>query len=143
MDRYASAALALLGIWLAYQASQLPLRDLTAGPGPGFLPLIIGLAMAVLGGIGFLRPEIERIETPHLGRILIILASLIGYALLLEPLGYVATTLLMLGFLLWVLGEHRRELLMALAAVVTFGSYYVFRILLQVPLPPDPFDLWR
>jgi hypothetical protein len=50
---------------------------------------------------------------------------------------------LLLGFLLLAFAERRRWWQPVAAVVVSFATYYVFRILLQVPLPTDPLDLVR
>ena len=144
MDRIGAVLLFAFGAFMAYQANRLPMRDVMTGAmGPGFLPLVLGVGIAALAAVSFLRPEVERIAMPHVGRILLLLLALIGYAVGLDRLGYVVTTFAMLAIMFVALAERGRAWLVALAAVVTVGSYYVFRILLQVPLPPDPLDLWR
>ena len=143
MDRIGAVMLILFGAFWVWQASRLSARSADAGPGPGVLPTALGVIIIVLALISFFRPEVERIALPHLGRIAVILASLIGYALLLEPLGYVASTALLLAFLFIAFAEQRKLWQPVAAVALSFGTYYVFRILLSVPLPPDPLDLVR
>ena len=143
MDRVGAVLLMVFGAFWIWQASRLSARTGDAGPGPAVLPTALGVMIVVLAVISFLRPEVGRIELPHFGRIAVILVSLIGYAIILEPLGYVVSTALLLGFLLVAFAERRRWWQPISAVAVSFATYYAFRILLAVPLPPDPLDLLR
>jgi putative tricarboxylic transport membrane protein len=143
MDRIGAVLLMVFGGFWIWQASRLAISSPEGGPGPGLLPTAMGVSVLVLAALNFLRPEVEQIALPHVGRIALILVSLIGYALLLEELGYVIATALLLGFLLLAFAERRRWWQPVAAVVVSFATYYVFRILLQVPLPTDPLDLVR
>jgi putative tricarboxylic transport membrane protein len=143
MDRIGAVLLMVFGGFWIWQAGRLAISSPEGGPGPGLLPTAMGISVVVLAALSFLRPEVERIALPHVGRIALILVSLIGYALLLEELGYLIATALLLGFLLLAFAERRRWWQPVAAVVVSFATYYVFRILLQVPLPTDPLDLVR
>jgi putative tricarboxylic transport membrane protein len=143
MDRIGAGALLLFGGFWVWQAGRLSLSTPDGAPGPGLLPTALGVMILALAATSFLRPEIGRIELPYFRRIAVILASLIGYALLLEPLGYVAATTVLLAFLLVAFAERRRWWQPMSALAVSLGTYFVFRILLSVPLPPDPLDLLR
>lgn len=135
--------LLVFGTFWIWQAGRLPFSSPEGGPGPGLLPTVLGVILVTLAATSFLRPEVGRIELPYFRRIAMILGALIGYALLLEPLGYVVTTTLVLGFLLVAFADRRSVWQPISAFAVSFGTYYVFRILLSVPLPPDPLDLVR
>jgi len=78
-----------------------------ANPGPGFLPLSVGIIMFLLSLILFIQSFLRREEGGRAvlvkgatARVLLILASLIVYGLLLESLGFILTTFLLMGFLL-------------------------------------------
>ena len=142
MDRIGAVAMLVFGLFWIWIASGLGLtRD--RGPGPGFFPLALGIIVATLAAINILRPEVDRIELPQLRRILLILGALVAYAILLEPLGYVLATALLLAFLFAALAERRHWWQPVSALAVSFATYYVFRLILSVPLPPDPLDLVR
>jgi len=142
MDRIGAVAMLVFGLFWMWVASGLGLtRD--GGPGPGFFPTVLGLIVAILAAINIVRPEVDRIELPQLRRILLILGALVAYAILLEPLGYVVTTALLLVFLFGALSERRHWWQPVSALAVSFATYYVFRLILSVPLPPDPLDLVR
>jgi len=143
MDRIGAVMLLAFGGFWVWQASRFSARGADAGPGPGVLPTALGVGIMVLAAISFFRPEVERVALPQIGRIGVILGSLIGYALLLEPLGYLASTTLLLAFLFIAFAERRRLWQPLAAVAMSFGTYYIFRILLSVPLPPDPLHLLR
>ena len=82
-----------------------------------------------------------RIALPQIGRILVILGALIGYALLLDPLGYVIATALLLGVLLMAFAEKKHWWQPVAAIAIALGTYAIFRLMLGVPLPPDPLEL--
>ncbi len=143
MDRIGAVGMAAFGGFWVWQAWRLAYRTPDGAPGPGLLPTAMGVLIVAMAALSFLRPEIDRIELPYFRRIAVILASLIAYALLLEPAGYVAATTLLLGLLLLGFADRRRWWQPVAALGVSLMTYYVFRILLSVPLPPDPLDLVR
>ena len=67
-------------------------------------------------------------------RVVLTLAAIVGYTLLLESLGYILATLLLLGSLL-VLLRQRVVVTVAVAVVGAVGTYTLFHTWLKVPLP--------
>lgn len=67
-------------------------------------------------------------------RVALTLAAIVGYTLLLEPLGYILATLLLLGSLL-VLLRQSVVVTVAVAVVGAVGTYALFHSWLKVPLP--------
>jgi putative tricarboxylic transport membrane protein len=115
------------------------------GPGPGFFPLWLGVAMGGLSfawlvqGVG--RPE--RAKAPAflpqragLVRILSILAALAAVSGLMNLLGFQLTMFLFLVFLLMVLGRQALWLTLVVALFGSIGVYHLFGAYLDVPLPP-------
>src|ERR1044071_7060049 len=100
MDRIGAVIMMVFGAFWVVVGSSYAMQSRDGGPGPGVLPVALGVIIIVLAVISFLRPEVRRIELPNIRRILIILAALIMYAVLLEPLGYVLATTLLLALLL-------------------------------------------
>jgi putative tricarboxylic transport membrane protein len=143
MDRIGAVAMLLFGLVWVWIGSGYAMQSRDGGPGAGVLPTALGAIIAVLALISFFRPEVDRIELPNIRRILVILATLAGYALLLNPLGYLISTALLLGVLLMAFAERRHWWQPAAAIAVSFGTYAIFRLMLSVPLPPDPFELVR
>jgi putative tricarboxylic transport membrane protein len=115
----------------------------TARPGAGFFPLAIGAFGAVMALVwtvaAFRRAPVVAAEEPGIsgdarGRVVTTAAALIGFCVLLPWLGYPVVALVFVTLLLRWLGAGWR------AAVVTgvtsaAVSYYLFGVLLDVPLP--------
>ena len=81
----------------------------------------------------------DKISVPF-GKIGAVIASLIGYGVLLEVLGSLVTFFLLLWGLFWM-GHPRKWILVSgLSAFVAALSYLLFVIILQVPFPTG---IWR
>lgn len=109
-------------------------------PGAGFWPLAIAVVMLGLGAILVLKPNPNPDSESDDGdsrwsKFGISLATLVFYIALLEPLGYLLTTALMLLAQLRLVESRswRSSLLIAILAAVI--SLVVFKVLLRVQLP--------
>jgi len=114
-------------------------------PGPGFVALFVGLFLAAASlvmGLSAFRPEEGKPSDPLAGfrdiywfRLAYTVALLFCYALVVNALGYiVATFLLMWG--LFSGGEKKRWAFGLLASVITTAaSYLVFETCLRCQLP--------
>jgi len=138
IDRIVGIGAIVLGIALAFLSWRLDLGDWRM-PGPGAWPFFLGVALASIGGWLFFRPQPpvgkSFFSTPRWGRLAIGVGTLFGYVLILEPLGYIlATAIVLFVQLHWV--EDRRwstsVLTAVLAAVI---SFWVFGVWLKVLLP--------
>jgi len=115
-------------------------------PGPGFLPFVTGLILVALsvtllgarllkrkdraGSIGEPMPRAQALR-----RILKALGALCLYVLILEPLGFLLTTFLFMVLALRL--EPRRWTFILPAAIgATAFFFFLFKVLLRVPLPP-------
>ena len=138
----AIAGLAVAGA-AVYESSKLPFGSVRS-PGPGFLPWWAGLTLGFLALLLLVQALISRArEGPgeERGRILKVAGLLVvlgAYALLLEPLGYPLCTFLLVLFMLRVVDPYRWTTALSVAAIAALGSYIVFALWLQVPLPPGP-----
>jgi putative tricarboxylic transport membrane protein len=143
LDRIGAVVMMLFGAFWVVVGSGYSMQSRDGGPGPGVMPVALGVGVAILAAISFLRPEVRRIELPNLRRILIILAALVVYAVLLDPLGYVIATTLLLALLLIGFADRRHWWQPTAALAISVSTYAIFRLLLSVPLPPDPLELVR
>lgn len=120
------------------------------GPGPGFFPLWLCGLLAVLSVAVLVQASVTAPE-PLPGdffttrgnylRIAAVVLALVAMAFLMRPLGF---RLAMLGFflvMLPLLGRRNPLEIVLLAAVGSFGTYYVFGSLLGLALPVGPFDI--
>jgi len=136
-------ALAVLVASGVYLANALPLPQGTAArPGPGFFPLavgVFGIAVALVWVVNALRRAPASAgdagsATEGRGRVSITAGLLVAYCLLLPWTGFPVAAFLFTGLLLRALGARwTAALAMALGCAV--ASYYVFAVLLGVPLP--------
>lgn len=119
------------------------------GPGPGYFPFWLGIVLALLSIAWFLdvslRPAgpIEPGFVPGrdgIVRLSLILASLIVYVLVLDPVGFRLAMLAFLLFLLLTIGHQRAWVTMIISIGGSFGAYYVFHQWLSVHLPRAGLD---
>ena len=114
-------------------------------PGPGLLPLGYGTLLFLLAGIfvfktGFKGGRLgESASAPWAAlkwrRVACTLAGLLVYALLLDRLGYLVCTGVLLVFLFWGKGTRRRSMAILGGWSISIVSYIAFRIFLKVQLP--------
>lgn len=118
----------------------------TGGVGPGLFPAIMGIGLAVsLLAMGLRKILMAKQAgqppnsqpSPRLiwGKPAIALLATVIYALLMINIGYVASTLLYLVFLMAFLGERSPARMAVSSVVVVALIVLVFKTLLDVPLP--------
>lgn len=138
---------------MVYSALQLPLGDPRRAfnlPGPGWFPLVLGGALAVLGVLLLVKAALERrraadTASPQLavGRAGFwidrktgsVVASLVAYAVLFEPLGFLLATLLFLALVIGGFSSYTWRTSLAVAAGVSLGAWLVFDVWLRAQLP--------
>jgi putative tricarboxylic transport membrane protein len=129
----------LAGVALLYflQARSFRTGFLADPIGPRAFPFGIG-ALAFLVGVGiFFAKPLEReapLEAPAFLRILVLTVSLLGYALLLEPLGFVLSTTLVTAALVLLFKGRPLEAI-AFGFLLGLALYYLFAHPLSLPLP--------
>jgi putative tricarboxylic transport membrane protein len=136
--RIAALVLLVFAAGFLWEASRYPFGSL-GSPGPGFLPVTLGTAFAVLSLVLLIRPgrPPEGVLPPDRAAAVRIVASVVAIALaivLLDRLGFLVTgTLLMLALLLFL--DRRPVRAVVLAPVSVVLVYAVFKVWLRVPLP--------
>lgn len=121
-------------------------------PGPGFLPFVASLVLGVLslvvllqaayrdGGKGGVKET--RSDRGNWEKIVYTLAALLLYVFLLEKLGFLFCTLVLLGFLLLVIEKQRWSVVIAAAFLATISSYILFQVWLKIQLPPGTLGIY-
>lgn len=161
----AAVAQLLLGAITAVLSLQLPLGTFRL-PGSGLFPLALGLLLAVLSAIQIARLLLARraaaaalpaVQQPAAvvppaaqppvarkpaadgatRRVALFMAVVAASVALLQPLGYVISSLLLMLGLLWVLGVRWRVAL-PVAALSAAGAHVLFVTWLKIPMPPGP-----
>jgi putative tricarboxylic transport membrane protein len=112
-------------------------------PGPGLFPLVTGGVLAVFSVLILLeaRKKAEGLIpfwTPGADIKAIFLSFLVIliYALLLERLGFLASTLVFFLLISRFVSGHRWATAVLFAVVASVATYSVFKFLLRSPLPP-------
>lgn len=148
LDRWLGPCLALLAlVWLALVYAYIPAAGGEGEPGPRAFPVLLGALLFVLGvliTVSALRGRppgsaLERIEAAT-GREAFVTAAtfalLMAYAFLLEKLGFVlATPIVVLVAMRGILRVPRWGVSLATASGITFACWFVFVRLLETPLP--------
>ncbi len=136
----------VIGVFLCIASIELRLGDLR-NPGPGFMPFIAGVFFAVFGIILRLqaspkeidkkgRSPIEKIRSAWNRKELVFtLLALLGYILLLTPLGFIFTTFLFLFFLFKTMEPKRWFLPLISSLSLTIFTYLIFTIWLKCQFP--------
>ena len=132
----------ILAIFIAFGAISLKYYT-QLGPGPGFFSLWLSFFLAIvslsMGIASWVKPPEKKIDTflperEGLIKIGAVILSLIFTIVMLEPLGFRLTMVIIYIFLLWMLGQRGiSTLIIALAG--SFGVYQIFVDFLSVPLP--------
>jgi putative tricarboxylic transport membrane protein len=124
--------LSILALWESLRAGLGTLKE----PGSGFLSFCAGVALAIFSLVLICRGwgNREKLD-PHSRRVLLAMFTLFVYSLVLEILGFLIATFLLVAILLQI-GESRRWWIqLGMSALITFLVYLVFGILLHVYFP--------
>ena len=148
----AAIAWFVFGAVTAALSLQYPLGTLRA-PGSGFFPLVLGLMLMGLAAAHAVKLRLERPKTeiapeaaPEAAsgrrdeaarRVLLFVAVMALSTVLLQPIGYVAVSFLLMLGLLKVLGV-RWNAAALIAAGAAVASHFLFVRWLHIPMPPGP-----
>jgi putative tricarboxylic transport membrane protein len=142
-SRIALAFLLLaLGAYFNRTAKGLGYSDF-GSPGPGFFPYWIGIGLviaAVIWGLIELRNPIDSQIEQDLDpagkiRVLRILLAMMALTALYEPLGYNLSIFAFMLILSSTMAKGSMKVNIAVALTLSFGVYWTFENLLDVPLP--------
>lgn len=134
----------ILGLFVCVLAGQVHFGSFRE-PGPGFVAFFSGL---LIGGIGLVmlltavRPTPLQCNPPGTAfprknwrQLFFTMALLCGYALLLDRLGYIISTLSMMWAFFYVSGRRRWIASLLMSSAVVASTYLVFDVWLRCQLP--------
>jgi hypothetical protein len=133
----------LFGALTAGLSLQLPMGTARL-PGTGLFPLALGVALMGLAAVQFAREYRARPAEPAplspeaaaaTRRVLLFMAAVAASTALLLPLGYVASSFLLMLALLAVFGLRRWGVAIAIAAGSAAASWVIFVRWLNIPMP--------
>jgi len=136
-----------LAAWTLVDSARYGIGSLTA-PGPGLFPFLLAGILCVvclalllqqvmrpgLAARSDAPPPLDNRRKPFW----LVAALLFGYALLLEPLGFVLSSFVCMSVLFKAGNTWRWPAAVAAAAATVAIAYVVFVVLLNVPLPRGP-----
>ena len=136
------AVLLALAAYIFLAAGALPFGTLRV-PQTAFFPKTLALLLAALGLILLAQTlagnvavrSAAKIDTRGWFRVGATLAAMVGFALVIEPLGYLTTTFLLMAVLLRAIEAQSWSKVIGIALATSLISYAVFAWLLGVPLP--------
>jgi len=141
----------IFSTFVSYESYKLGLGTLHQ-PGPGFLFFWTSIVTAILSVIvvviSLRRRPPEEAQQPSFGKknvtkIVLVLISLLLYALLMEWLGFLIVTLVFFIFLLVAVEKKRWSFAVLVSLIVTAVSYLVFEKALQSQLPKGLLEFLR
>lgn len=145
-DMIASIVLIAFSAMIITQALSMKIM-VQFGPGPGLFPLIIGIVIGVLS-LSLLFESINP-KTPdkpskfqNKAGILVALkmfAGLIAYVLLINTLGYLIMTFLLVLYTMMVVEKCKIKTSLITAFSITLIMFLIFQVGLKVTLPESPF----
>ena len=138
----AAAALAGFAGYILFESTRLRIGSFRV-PQTGFFPRVLGFLLVLLTLIELLRALRQtesanapgKIASEGWFRIGAILATMIGFALVLERLGFLLATFILMVLLLRAIEAPRWPKVLIVALVTSLLSYGLFAWLLGVPLP--------
>jgi putative tricarboxylic transport membrane protein len=148
-DRICSVIFFVLAGVLIWQSLLIPVGRF-GKPGPGFLPLMIGVMLALLSALlwieaGLRKPSQARVAF-FVGEgkwpsVLLTVSLLLAYALLIEFLGFILCSLLLLLLLFRFVGRQKWWLVLTETVLVTLAAHVIFKVGLKVQLPGGLFRI--
>ncbi len=137
----------LFSVFVAQQSLELKYYT-TLGPGPGFFPFWLSVIMMVLAGFMFYHATFGRSDpmpadfwatrTGYL-KALAVIVSIIFVVWAMDNLGFRLVMAIFFVFLLLTLGRQKGitgwVTIVAVTAVGSWGAFWLFNDMLQVPLP--------
>jgi putative tricarboxylic transport membrane protein len=144
--RLAGLALLAGSVAVLVAVTAIPGRGGYAASGPRFVPLVVALGLFVLSALflarTFVRPDVDLAErsaaeddATHWATPVLLVAGLVAYALLLEPLGYPVATLIFFVLAARLLGSRSMLRDAVIGLLLGFGLFTAFTQYLGVALP--------
>ena len=133
-----------LGIFICIGSLKLSVGSFQS-PGPGLLPFICGALLGILSLIVYLQTRRSRSakesEKPfwknknRVWKVLLTFIVLLTYAIVMESLGFLISTTILIAFLLWAIEPQRWYIVIFGSLLTSLAAYTLFELLLKLPLP--------
>ncbi len=142
LDRWSSLVWAALAVGIVMESLRLNLGQ-WGQPGPGLHPFLTGLVMGILSLVVFIQSFLNNgtkerkgwWKGVRWGKVLFMISALIVYTFLMDVLGFVIATFLLVAALLKIIEPQGWAISLGGGAVMAVALYVVFAVWLQVYLP--------
>jgi putative tricarboxylic transport membrane protein len=130
-------------LFIGFESRKYPLGTID-NPGPGFLPLLLGIAMAVMAVALTVRvwkngtAKVHRPFWPEKGglsKVSLAFATILLFTALLEITGYMINLFFLFLILLRPIGRQKRSWSIAISLGAVLVAYLLFDKWLMIPLP--------
>jgi putative tricarboxylic transport membrane protein len=132
----------VLSFYLSVESYRLGMSTVNR-PGTGFFPFVAAAGIGLIAVFRLISTIRRRLPDNHsepgmageARLVLYVIAGMIAYVLLLDPLGFFLCTLLLIAFYLRVIAARRWLVTLGFAAAVALTSHFFFDMLLKADLP--------
>ena len=148
-DRAGAFLCFMVAAFVIWQSASIP-KGSIGQPGPGFMPFWVAVILSLLSAFlwieaGLRKPspaEVRFLSGEGLWRsVALTVAALLGYAFLVENLGFLICTFILLCFLFRVIGNQKLWVVLTGSSIVTVVTHLLFRVALKVQLPVGLFRI--
>jgi putative tricarboxylic transport membrane protein len=142
----------LIGLSMCIGSFKLSLGEIH-NPGPGFMPFLTGAVLALLGLVLILLAIVRKLRREEGGegkeiffvrenrkRFLISTATLLGYTVLFEPIGYLLSTFIFFYIMIKLMTPKGWLMPLVLSGSATILGYLVFTVWLKAQFPKGILD---
>lgn len=141
-----------LGVFVIVETAAIPIPLASSNVGPRFMPYFAGGLLTVAAAFAIMEilrgksaaPEESELVDPtrrvHWGRISLLLGTIIGFAVLLDIVGYLIAAPLAFFGLLVTFGARRWWVMALVSVALPTGVFLLFTQVLGIYLPLGPFD---
>jgi putative tricarboxylic transport membrane protein len=141
LDVYSSVFWLVFSIYIAVESYRLGLGKWD-DPGPGYFPFGAALLFGCMAFVVFVRSlnigPVSKTDTGQRYRwqnVILVLIAMVLYTLLLNSIGFVLCTFLIVVFFVKVVALRRWTSSIMMALYMSIGAYLLFSFFLKAPLP--------
>lgn len=119
----------------------------TEGPGAGYFPFYIGLAIAIASAINLVRAIGDRgnaaktfVTKPAFRQVLAVLIPLAVYVVFVGLIGIYVSSAIYIALFMWYFGRYAPPKGLAIGVAVAVTLFLMFEVWFLVPLPKGPLE---
>lgn len=133
----------LVGLYAIWEGTKMP-EDHVMKIGPSFFPnllagflILFSLILIANALRGQSKGEVSTLNLSDKGvqRGLVTLVAGILFCVVIDPLGFIISSIVFLTFMMWVMGNRKPALIIATPTAITFAIWLVFEKVLNLSMP--------